>query len=267
MVQIEDLTSALRNSEQNKRNEIWKDWYNRLISQMSDNYYNFLNYGYLGSESIDLPPSDEAVRIFLELYQVTLGNVSLKGKDVLDISSGMGRGASWVARTHNPASLVGMDISSEAISLCDRKYHDQQNLSFTIGDAESIPFPDSSFDVVYNVEASHCYTNFNAFVREVFRVLRPGGFFCWSDFHSCAKMRDIESVFTDSGFELESSLDITEGVLRSLDFVKQGISRETEVKRIIWATDIDSLESVVQEFSSGERSYHCCCLVKNNSMV
>jgi hypothetical protein len=80
-------------------------------------------------------------------------------------------------------------------------------------------------------------------------------------------MRDIESVFTDSGFELESSLDITEGVLRSLDFVKQGISREAEVKRIIWATDIDSLESVVQEFSSGERSYHCCCLVKNNSMV
>tara|TARA_B100001105_G_scaffold180061_1_gene145541 strand:- start:386 stop:1189 length:804 start_codon:yes stop_codon:yes gene_type:complete len=267
MVQIEDITSALRNSQHHKRNKVWEDWYDRLISQMNENYYSFLNYGYLGQKRIDLSPSDEAVRIFLELYQVTLGKTHLNGKRVLDVSSGMGGGASWIARTHNPVSLVGMDISSEAISLCNRQYHDQQNLSFTIGDAESIPFPDSSFDVVYNVEASHCYTNFNAFVKEVFRVLRPGGYFCWSDFHSSAKIRGIESFFTDSGFELESSLDITEGVLRSLDFVKQGISRETEVGRIIWATDIGSLELVVQEFSSGERSYHCCSLVKNNYMV
>ncbi|MEE3242751.1 MAG: class I SAM-dependent methyltransferase [Candidatus Thermoplasmatota archaeon] len=264
MVQIEDITPALRNSKHDKRNKIWKDWYDRLISQMNDNYYSFLNYGYLGQKGIDLSPSDEAVRIFLELYQVTLGNTSLKSKSILDVSSGMGGGAAWIARTHNPASLVGLDISSEAVRLCNRLYHNQPNLSFTTGDAESIPFPDSSFDVVYNVEASHCYTNFNAFVTEVFRVLRPGGYFCWSDFHSSARMRGIESIFTNSGFEMESLSDITEGVLRSLDFVKQG---QTDVKRIIWATDIGSLEPVVQEFSSGERSYHCCRLFKNNSMV
>ena len=47
------------------------------------------------------------------------------------------------------------------------------------GDAQDLPFPDESFDAVINVEASHIYPNFERFLGEVARVLRPGGHFLY----------------------------------------------------------------------------------------
>ncbi len=264
---IEDITPALRDSPPDRRNQVWRNWYDRLVSQLDDSDYRFMNYGYLGLENLKLEPSDEANRIFIELYQVTLGDTSLTDKDVLDISSGLGGGAYWISRVCQPSSLVGMDLSPEAVGLCSKRYSDQHNLRFVVGDAESLPFPDNSFDVVYNIEASHCYTNFDVFLREVFRVLRAGGVFCWSDFQSRTSMGEIESDFENSGFDIVSLNDITDGVLRSLDSVHKTISKDTlGDNRIIWGGDVKSLQEVIQEFSSGGRSYHCCRLSKNNSV-
>ena len=264
---IEDITPALRDSPPDRRNQVWRDWYNHLISQLDNCDYRFMNYGYLGREGPELEPSDEANRIFIELYQVTLGGTNLTDKDVLDISSGLGGGAYWISRTCQPSSLVGMDLSPEAVGLCSKRYSDQQNLRFVIGDAEALPFPDDSFDVIYNVEASHCYANYDVFLNEVFRVLRAGGVFCWSDFQNRTTIKKIEADFEDSGFEIVSLDDITDGVLRSLDSVHKTISKDTlGDNRIIWGSDVKSLQEVIQEFSSGGRSYHCCRLSKNNSV-
>ena len=91
---IEDITPALRNSPPDRRNQVWKDWYDSLINQLEDDDYRFMNYGYLGLEKLELEPADEANRIFIELYQLTLGDTNLTSKKVLDISSGLGGGAS-----------------------------------------------------------------------------------------------------------------------------------------------------------------------------
>jgi ubiquinone/menaquinone biosynthesis C-methylase UbiE len=48
-------------------------------------------------------------------------------------------------------------------------------LDFVQGDAQNLHFPDQSFDAVINVEASHIYPNFERFLGEVARVLRPEG--------------------------------------------------------------------------------------------
>jgi ubiquinone/menaquinone biosynthesis C-methylase UbiE len=50
-----------------------------------------------------------------------------------------------------------------------------------VGDAQRLPFADASFDVVLNVEASHCYPDFPGFLDEVARVLKPGGRFGHAD--------------------------------------------------------------------------------------
>ena len=264
---IEDITPALRDSPPDRRNQVWRDWYNHLISQLDNCDYRFMNYGYLGQEGPELEPSDEADRIFIGLYQVTLGDTPLTNKDVLDISSGLGGGAYWISRTCQPSSLVGMDLSPEAVGLCSKWYSDQPNLRFVVGDAESLPFPDNSFDVVYNIEASHCYTNFDVFLGEVFRVLRAGGVFCWSDFQSRTSMGKIESDFENSGFDIVSLNDITDGVLRSLDMVHKAISEgKLDSNRIIWGSNSDSLQDVIQEFAEEGRSYHYCRLSKYNSV-
>ena len=49
------------------------------------------------------------------------------------------------------------------------------------GSALDLPFPDASFDVVLNVEASNDYGDRRRFFREVARVLKPDGIFLYAD--------------------------------------------------------------------------------------
>ncbi|GIS42930.1 MAG: hypothetical protein Ct9H90mP15_09700 [Candidatus Neomarinimicrobiota bacterium] len=45
-----------------------------------------------------------------------------------------------------------------------------------------MPFDNDSYDVIINVESSHCYPSIPQFLSEVKRVLKPGGFFAWTEF-------------------------------------------------------------------------------------
>ena len=78
--------------------------------------------------------------------------------------------------------VTAIDYSSNAIALC-RKTHSERNLEFLEGDALNIPFNDNSYDIVLNVESSHCYPDIPKFLSEVKRVLKPGGFFVWTDLY------------------------------------------------------------------------------------
>jgi len=90
------------------------------------------------------------------------------------------------------------------------------NLSFSEGDAESIAYPDNSFDVVINVESSHCYPSFNKFLSEVKRVLNPGGLLLLADFRSKHQINSFRSELISSGLKIDKLEDITELVLLSL---------------------------------------------------
>jgi ubiquinone/menaquinone biosynthesis C-methylase UbiE len=101
---------------------------------------------------------------------------------VLEVGSGRGGGASFVARYHRPAKIIGADFSPQAVELCRKRHASVPNLSFVVGDAEHLPFPDASFDAVLNVESSHCYGHIEKFFAEAARMLRPGGYFLYADF-------------------------------------------------------------------------------------
>ena len=96
---------------------------------------------------------------------------------------GRGGGCAYLARYRQPAAVLGIDISPRAIAFC-RRIHLVPGLSFRPGDAEALPCPAEAFDVVLNVESSHCYGSMPTFLNEVFRVLVPGGYFLWADLGS-----------------------------------------------------------------------------------
>jgi SAM-dependent methyltransferase len=112
--------------------------------------------------------------------------------------------------------MTGVDLSGDAIAFCG-KTHNTPGLDFRIGDAEQLPFADSAFDVVVNVESSHCYPNLQTFFREVHRVLKPEGHFLYADLRERGGIAEWVNSLRESGFSLPREEDITPQVLSALD--------------------------------------------------
>ena len=124
----------------------------------------------------------------------TFGNIDiylfdqlLKGrydncKDIIDVGCGNGRNILYFLK--NGYNVHGIDTAPEAIDAVKQlsaEFAPANPLSnFTIGAAEHIPFADASFDLVICSAVLHFASNkeqFDAMLHDMWRVLRPGGYF------------------------------------------------------------------------------------------
>ena len=99
------------------------------------------------------------------------------GKDVLEV--GVGAGTDHLRFAQAGARLSGVDLTEAAVTLTGRRLA-MEGLSseLRVADAESLPFEDGAFDVVYSWGVIHHTPDVPAAAREILRVLRPGGRFC-----------------------------------------------------------------------------------------
>ena len=253
--------ATMRISPQRVRSRIWKWLYQNISKSQSDSDFRFMNYGYKDDSGVELETEDEADRLFIQLYNMNIRDVEVVGKDLLEIGSGRGGGASWIARSLNPKSLTAVDYSGEAVNLCNNWYSGQENLRFVEGNAEDLPLESNSFDVAYNVESSHCYANIPNFLTEVFRVLRPGGKFCWTDIRDQNRMEKMHEQFLITGFTILSNREVTTHVTDALDIIDR--SRREMIRQRAPASLRSSLETfggvpgtpVYQAFKSGKLNY------------
>ena len=213
--------------------------YEQLSGRMDDAGSSFLNYGFAPLEppyqDVELPPELEPDRYGMQLYNRVAGGADLVGKDVLEVGCGRGGGASFVFDRFKPSSMVGLDLAEKAVAHCNN-VHGRAGLEFRAGDAEDLPFADGSFDAVLNVESSHCYPNFDRFLGEVSRVLRPGGHLLFADLRgedptgeTPSPRDELREQIRQAGFEIVEEEDITRNVVRSLDLDSD--RREASVKK------------------------------------
>lgn len=202
------------------RKPLWRFWHSLIISREKQGVVmTCMNYGYAGLETektIDLEPRDESERYGLQMYHQAASWVSLDGKEVLEVGSGRGGGASFLARYMHPKSYIGLDLSEPGIAFCNQ-HHQVPNLRFVKGDAEQLPFEDDSFDAVINVESSRCYPHIMKFFSEVKRVLRPDGTFLLTDMRWSADVPKLREELRQSGFRIVAEKEIRENVVRALD--------------------------------------------------
>jgi SAM-dependent methyltransferase len=187
------------------------DYYDRAADTVPQ--FTVLNYGFSSDPENSVIAASEPEYYCLRLYEHTVRETPLEGRDVLEVSCGRGGGANFVSRTFKTQRYVGVDLSQENVRLA-RERAARDGLMFAIGNAEQLELAGDSFDAVINIEASHLYESRGRFFAEVVRVLKPGGYFCYAD--GCWADDDCTDDLLAAGFELLERLEITSNVLHAL---------------------------------------------------
>lgn len=95
----------------------------------------------------------------------------LTGTRLLDVAIGDGRNLPLIP---TECDVFGVDISRVLLEKCRHDYMDRQ-LHLIIGQAEALPFPDASFDNLFSLGAINHVNDPGQALREMARVVKPGG--------------------------------------------------------------------------------------------
>jgi len=181
----------------------------------------FFNYGFWqpGLDDSWVAPSDLRYRHHLNLVRHVLAGVDLRHKSVLEIGCGRGGNCYYLSQYSEAARVVGVDVCAKNLALARQDLRLEQ-VEFLAGDAQRLPFAESSFDVVLNLESSHCYAHFDWFVAEVARALKDSGIFCFADLWDVNVLAvdwpARERAMVDSSLDVIAEENISEQVFQAM---------------------------------------------------
>lgn len=113
-------------------------------------------------------------------YEDSLKKILNSSSKVLEIGSGMGLHTGVILNCVDSGSVIATDISSEALRVLEKRFSNYKTLTTSIEDMESLSFSDNSFDVV-TCAGAMSYGDGKVVLKEILRVLKPGGFFVCVD--------------------------------------------------------------------------------------
>ena len=213
------------------KNIFFKFWYWYVSAIDKNAEIIFMNYGYSkDNQKIELDETDEKNRYSIQLYHLVATGTEIKRKDILEVGCGRGGGLSYINRTFAPNSAIGIDLNKKAIKFCNKKYSDER-VKFLQANAQKLCFQDNTFDVIINIESVHRYAQIGLFVDEVYRVLKPGGFFLFADFGDNKEIHKLHTQFVKSNFQLIKFENITDSVIEALKLVTP--DREELIREIL----------------------------------
>jgi SAM-dependent methyltransferase len=157
------------------RERLAEDYDREMAEPLNSLYYGFSSYYNLGYWYPDTKSQGEASE---NLVEKLLAFIPEKGGKILDVACGMGATTRHLTRYYRPEDVTGINISETQL---ERAREIAPTCRFLLMDATRLDFPDESFDDVICVEAAFHFESRDDFIREAFRVLKPGGHLVHSD--------------------------------------------------------------------------------------
>lgn len=114
---------------------------------------------------------------FYQQIAEDLADTAPRGR-VLEIGSGPGQLATKLGALAPEVYVVGIDIVPEMVERANTRAAKSgvaDRVTFQVGDAAALPFPNATFDVVVSTLSLHHWANPDRGLAEIYRVLRPGG--------------------------------------------------------------------------------------------
>ena len=233
-----------------------------------------MNYGYASlprEKPVASPDAPERNGLLLYARVAASGRrgADLDGLDVLEVGSGRGGGAAFLAQAFRPARYLGLDVAAASAALAAARYAAAANLAFMQGDAEALPLDDAAFDIVLNIESAHCYASVPRFLSEAARVLRPGGELLFAGFVAAGAAQDrLLAALANGKLTLGRVEDITPNVVLAL---RQDEARKRDlIQRAVgpllrsFATGAYAMEGTAARaaFEAGRTRYLIAALTK-----
>jgi ubiquinone/menaquinone biosynthesis C-methylase UbiE len=148
------------------------------IAGLKDQVREFWNSDPCGSrylEGIEDFESQARARYALEPYIPEFANFA-QARSLRVLEVGVGMGSDYLEWLKAGALATGVDLSSASLERARRRCElAGYKPDLQPADAEHLPFPDDTFDVVYSYGVMHHSPNTNQCLREAWRVLKPGG--------------------------------------------------------------------------------------------
>ena len=119
-----------------------------------------------------------------EEVDLVLSGLNLEGATVLDIGCGAGGIDLHLVETHGAAHVTGVDVEPGLVERCRRTAASKglsDRLDFIAVEPGPLPFEEARFDLVFSKDAILHIPDKEALALDIFRVLKPGGWFAASD--------------------------------------------------------------------------------------
>jgi ubiquinone/menaquinone biosynthesis C-methylase UbiE len=146
---------------------------------------------------------------------------------ILEIGCGRGAGARLIQAEFHPATLHAFDLDQRMICMAGRylKAECRNKICLYVGDASTLPYRDGVMDAVFGFGVLHHLPDWRRGLREIARVLKPGGIYFLEEFypqfyqnflarrlflhpeHDRFYSHDLLKALAEAGFELQGRLE------------------------------------------------------------
>jgi ubiquinone/menaquinone biosynthesis C-methylase UbiE len=156
--------------------------------------------------------------------------------NALELGCGIGSVAAFLAQQYN-LRVWGTDSDPAQIEIARKRHPETDQLTYRVEDAAHLSFKDADFDLVISQNVFHHIARWQTVVREIARVLKPGGYLLWLDLafpgwiarpfqrlvkrYSMYCISEVESVFKHQGFEQRFKSSRMHGLFRQHHIVWQ----------------------------------------------